>query len=93
MLKKEDFARKVKETLELSSMKEANRIIDGMVKVISDTMKDGEGITLPGIGKFEVATRAARTCRNPQTGEAVEVPEKKVVKFKVASAIKNVVNE
>ena len=50
-----------------------------------------EGFTLPGIGKLVVVQRAARTGRNPKTGEAMKIPAKTVLKFRIAKAAKDAV--
>jgi DNA-binding protein HU-beta len=50
-------------------------------------------VTLPGLGKLKLAGRAARTGRNPQTGEAVEIAARNTVKFVPAKALKDAVNE
>lgn len=47
------------------------------------------GFTLPGIGKLVLVNRKARMGRNPQTGEPIKIPAKKVVKFRVAKAAKD----
>jgi len=47
--------------------------------------------TLPGLGKLVLVNRKARMGRNPQTGEAIKIPAKKVVKFRVAKAAKEAV--
>ena len=47
--------------------------------------------TLPGLGKLVLVNRKARMGRNPQTGEAIKIPAKKVVKFRVAKACKDAV--
>ncbi len=47
--------------------------------------------TLPGIGKLVLVQRKARMARNPQTGEAIKIPAKKVVKFRVAKAAKDAI--
>ncbi|VAX22600.1 DNA-binding protein HU-beta [hydrothermal vent metagenome] len=47
------------------------------------------GFTLPGLGKLVLVNRKARMGRNPQTGEAIKIPAKKVVKFRVAKACKD----
>jgi DNA-binding protein HU-beta len=47
--------------------------------------------TLPGLGKLVLVQRKARMGRNPQTGEAIKIPAKKVVKFRVAKACKEAV--
>ena len=54
--------------------------------------KAGEKIQLVGFGTFEVAERAARTGKNPQTGEAIKIPASKAPKFKAGKALKDVVN-
>ena len=47
--------------------------------------------TLPGLGKLVLVNRKARMGRNPQTGEAIKIPAKKVVKFRVAKACKEAI--
>ena len=47
---------------------------------------------LPGLGKLKATTRAARTGRNPQTGEPVEIPERMAVKFAVGKALEDTIN-
>jgi DNA-binding protein HU-beta len=47
--------------------------------------------TLPGIGKLKLANRKARMGRNPQTGEPIQIPAKRVVKFRVAKAAKDAI--
>ncbi|KMQ51038.1 histone family protein DNA-binding protein [Chitinispirillum alkaliphilum] len=49
------------------------------------------GFTLPGLGKLVLVKRSARTGRNPATGEAIKIPAKKVVKFRVAKAAKDAI--
>lgn len=93
MLKKDDFARKIKEELQLSSMKDASAVLNGFSKIITEVLESGDGVTLPGIGKLEVVTRSPRKGHNPITGESIEIPEKKAVRFKATSAIKEAVNK
>ena len=50
-----------------------------------------KGFTLPGIGKLVLAQRKARTGRNPQTGESIKIPAKKVVKFRLSKACKDAI--
>jgi DNA-binding protein HU-beta len=49
------------------------------------------GFTVPGVGKLVLVNRKARMGRNPQTGEAIKIPAKKVVKFRVAKAAKDAI--
>ena len=70
---------------------EVKTIIDAAIEIIQDQLKAGEKVSLPGFGTFEVKTRAARTSRNPRTGESVNVPEKKVPAFKAGKRLKDAV--
>lgn len=62
-------------------------VLDALPSVVSDALIAEGNITLPGIGKLKTATRAARTGRNPRTGEVVNTPAKVVVKFSAAKAL------
>ena len=68
-------------------MKDANTALNSFVDAFGDAMKKGERIQLPGMGTFRVSTRSARVVRNPQTGAKLNVPAKKVVKFKAAPGL------
>lgn len=74
------------------SKKDAAASIDAFVEIISDVLKHGDKLQLVGFGTFEVSERAARTGRNPQTGEDIKIPAAKIPKFKAGSALKNAVN-
>ena len=68
------------------SKKTANEFLDEFAKVvIAQTRKTGV-FTMPGIGKLVKSNRKARMGRNPATGEAIKIPAKTVVKFRVAKA-------
>jgi Bacterial nucleoid DNA-binding protein len=85
---KSDFTKKVKEALNLNSIKAAEDTVEKFTALVADLVKAGEEIPLGNLGKFVVVERAARKCRNPQTGETMDVPAKKAVKFKPATALK-----
>jgi len=61
---------------------DAKKALDAFVDATSDALKNGDRVALIGFGSFSVASRSARTGRNPQTGKQIEIAEKKVVKFK-----------
>lgn len=65
----------------------AAQILDNLAKLAYKESK--VGFTLPGLGKLVLVQRKARMGRNPQTGEAIKIPAKKVVKFRVAKACKD----
>ena len=69
------------------SMKDANEALNSFVGAFGAAMKKGERIQLPGMGTFKVNLRSARVVRNPQTGEKLNVPAKKVVKFKASPGL------
>ncbi len=67
--------------------KTATEILDNLAALSYKEAKNA--FTLPGIGKLVLSHRKARTGRNPQTGEPIKIPAKKVVKFRVAKAAKD----
>jgi len=58
-------------------------------KAIVAELKAGEEVTLQGVGKLKPTVRPARTARNPQTGESMDVPEKQTVKLSVSKVFAN----
>ena len=75
-----------------STKKAAKEQIDTVVGLIAAALAAGDGVRLSGFGTFDVVDREARTGRNPQTGEAIEIAASKAVKFKAATALKASVN-
>lgn len=72
--------------------KDAAKYLDAVVETITETLAKGEKISLVGFGSFEVVDREARTGRNPQTGETIEILASKAPKFKAGSKLKEIVN-
>ncbi|TDY00075.1 HU family DNA-binding protein [Thiohalophilus thiocyanatoxydans] len=70
----------------------ATRAVDTMFDKITDTLKQGDQVTLVGFGTFSVKERAARTGRNPRTGEPIQIAASKVPGFKAGKALKDAVN-
>ena len=70
----------------------ADRAVNALVEIISDALKKGDSLTLPGFGTFEVRERAARTGRNPKTGEELKIAASRVPAFKPGAALKAAVN-
>lgn len=64
---------------------DAKKALDAFVKVTSIELKAGGRVALVGFGSFSVSSREARTGRNPQTGKAIKIAAKKVVKFKAGN--------
>ncbi|GAA5169087.1 MULTISPECIES: HU family DNA-binding protein [Halomonadaceae] len=70
----------------------ASRALDAMIDTVSDTLKKGDSVALVGFGTFTVKERAARTGRNPQTGQPINIEAAKVPSFKAGKALKDSVN-
>lgn len=70
---------------------QAEQVVDTVLDSIVKSLKKGEEVSIAGLGIFSVKQRAARTARNPRTGEAVKVPATKVPKFRAAKALKEAV--
>ncbi|MDE5604852.1 MAG: HU family DNA-binding protein [Eubacterium sp.] len=73
------------------SKKDADAAVKAVIDAVTEALKDGEKVALVGFGTFEVKTRAARTGKNPRTGEVIDIPEAKVPSFKAGSALKDAV--
>jgi len=74
-----------------SSKAEATRAVDAIFDTITDTLSKGDEVALSGFGTFRVTKRAARTGRNPRTGEKIQVPATNVPKFKAGKGLKDAV--
>ena len=61
---------------------EARKAIDAMLRVTVQPLREGERLTLTGLGTFNVQQRPERVGRNPRTGAAVKIPPRKVIKFR-----------
>ena len=70
----------------------AGRALDAAIETITKALKKGDTVTLVGFGTFSVRKRAARTGRNPRTGEAIKIKASKVPGFKAGKALKDAIN-
>lgn len=73
------------------SKKDAEAAVKAVTESVKEALADGEKVSLVGFGTFEVKTRAARTGKNPRTGEEIQIPETKVPAFKAGTALKDAV--
>ena len=90
----ETEARKKVEEAKIAPRQDVKRIIDGFLICIQQALKDGEDVKIKDIGTFKVVTTKPRKGRNPRTGEAVEIPAKKTLKFRPSpNFIKNILNK
>jgi DNA-binding protein HU-beta len=76
----------------LGDKKVASQAVDGLVDIIIRTVNKGEKVNITGFGVFEKRARAARTARNPRTGEAVRVKKTNVPAFRAGTTFKDVIS-
>ena len=91
-MNKTELIVKAQENIEIETTKKnLGIIVDGLLKTIQDEVVAGGKVQLVGFGTFEAVERAARTGRNPLTGEALEIAASKTPKFKAGKAFKDAV--
>lgn len=73
--------------------KDSEAVLNAFINTVTKTLKKGDKIQLVGFGTFEVSKRAARTGRNPQTGNEIKIAASKSPKFKPGKALKDAVNK
>ena len=89
-MNKQELISKIAEKASISK-KDAASALTALTATITEELKSGEKVAIPSLGTFEVRERAARTGKNPRTGEAVEIAAKKLPAFKAAKALKDAV--
>jgi len=90
-MNKSELIEAVADSADLSKAS-ASRAVDAVLESITDALSEGDQVTLVGFGTFSVRDRAARTGRNPRTGESIEIPASKVPGFKPGKALKDAIN-
>ena len=75
------------------SKKDSGAALEAITGIVSKALKKKDKVQLVGFGTFETSKRAARTGKNPQTGEAIKIPAAVVPKFKAGKALKDAVNK
>ncbi|AWL11267.1 DNA-binding protein HU-1 [Saliniradius amylolyticus] len=90
-MNKSDLVNAVAESAELSKAS-AGRVIDSVTDAITESLAKGEEVALLGFGTFKVTQRSARTGRNPQTGQEIQIAASKAPSFKAGKALKDAVN-
>ncbi|CCZ03819.1 MAG: HU family DNA-binding protein [Clostridiales bacterium] len=91
-MNKAELVAAIAEKSELSK-KDAEKALKAFTEVVTEELKKGNKIQLVGFGTFEVAKRAAREGRNPQTGETMKIAASVAPKFKAGAALKNEINK
>ena len=92
MAGKADIVDRVADSVEGLTKRQATDAFEAVLDTISQFLKRGERVQLPGFGSFSVSHRAARQGRNPKTGETIQIKASKGVKFKVGKDLKEGLN-
>lgn len=72
-----------------TTKKQTKTTVNVMLSVMADSLRAGQNITITGFGTFRVVTRSARSGRNPQNGEVIQIPERRKVMFKASKQLRN----
>ena len=90
-MNKADLIEHIAQQAELSKLA-AERAVDALVGAVKTSLRKGQAVTLVGFGTFYPGQRAARTGRNPKTGEALQIAAARVPKFRAGKALKDAIN-
>ena len=90
-MNKGEFVGAVADAAEMTKA-DADRAVEAMFKVVKKALKSGDSISLVGFGTFSVRKRAARTGRNPRTGDTIKIKASKVPAFKAGKGLKDAIN-
>lgn len=90
-MNKADLVNLVSNKTGLTKVK-SNEVINAITSSISESLSNGDKVTLVGFGTFTTSKRNARKGRNPKTGEVIDIPAKTVARFKPGTGLSNSVN-
>lgn len=92
-MKKADLINKISDNLNISK-KQTEDVVNEFIEVIKNTLEEGEEIKLVGFGNFEIKEQGERIARDPRDpNKVINIPAKKVVKFKISKKLKNILDE
>jgi DNA-binding protein HU-beta len=91
-MNKADLADRVHEVVG-GTKADAERAVETVVSAVTNALKAGEEVSIAGLGIFEAKMRAARTGRNPRTGESIQIKAMRVPKFRASKTLKDAVKE
>ena len=84
---------KIAAKVEGLTKKQTELVVESIFDSIKDALVQGGKVEIRGFGNFKLRSRKARKARNPKTGEAVDVPPKKVPYFKVGKELREMINK
>jgi DNA-binding protein HU-beta len=71
----------------------ASKVLEVITGTVTNALKSGDQVVIPGFGSFSTSVRSARTGRNPQTGQTINIKASRVAKFKAGKSLKEAVGE
>jgi DNA-binding protein HU-beta len=92
IMTKQEFAKMLADRAGLDSAAQGGKVIDAVLESIKDELASGGTVALKGFGKFSTSDRKARTGRNPQTGQSIQIKACRVARFTPGGELKNAVN-
>lgn len=90
MANKMDLVDRVHSTIGCTKA-DAERAVESMITMITETLKKGEEVSVAGLGIFEAKTRAGRMGRNPRTGATIQIASMRVPKFRASKTLKDAI--
>ena len=90
-MNKKELITSISETSGLNKV-DSERALNAVISCLTDLLAKGDSIVLPGFASLSVKERAARTGRNPSTGQPIDIPANKAVSFKTGTKLKEAIN-
>ena len=87
-----DIADGISSAVSSLSGKDAQRVVDNVIRGIRDSLVKGEEVKISGFGKFVLQTKDPRKGRNPKTGEAITIAGRRIMKFKPSPVLRDSLN-
>ena len=85
-MNKTELVKKIAEKAEISQA-QAKSVLEATLESVKEALQGGDSVQLIGFGTFSVSERAARTGKNPRTGEKIQIADKKIAKFKAGAGL------
>lgn len=89
-MNKAQLIEKIAEDTKLSKV-DVSRMLSSFIKVSSETLSQQDKLVMSGFGTFSVTNMQGRVGRNPRTGEKIDIPARKVAKFKPSAELNNLI--
>jgi len=90
---KSDLLKQFRDNFPNFQKKDLNKIFEIFVNEIKNSLKNGESVEIRSFGRFSVKIHKDKLARNPKTGEKIKIPQKKIIRFKMAKEIFNKIND